>query len=94
MSKRRGLWPPSKLTVKREGISTARGVLEATLSKLRPYSLMAEDKKAVETISEIPATSATITDVFFINRFWLICGKSRQVGGVSGKKNMFSALME
>ena len=54
-------------SVKLDGNDQALGWLDAAISKLRPYDLMADDKMAADMISETPKTSATITDVFFIN---------------------------
>jgi hypothetical protein len=55
-----------KSSVKLDGNDQLLGWLEAAISKLRPYDLMAEETMAVEMMSEAPQTSATITDVFFI----------------------------
>ena len=66
-SNRTGLLPLSRLIVKRDGISLERGWVEAALAKLRPYSLIAEDRSAADAMRETPTMSATITDVFFID---------------------------
>jgi hypothetical protein len=53
-------------SVKLDGNDQVLGSLEAAISKLRPYALMADDKMAADMMSETPATSETITEVFFI----------------------------
>jgi hypothetical protein len=53
-------------SVKLDGNDQLLGSLFAAISRLRPYDLMADDKMAADMISETPATSATIMDVFFI----------------------------
>ncbi len=65
-SKRRGALPLSSFSVMVEGMLFARGWAAAALSKLRPYSLIADDRIATEMMREMPATSATMTDVLFM----------------------------
>ena len=55
-----------KSSVKLDGNDQLLGSLDAAISKLRPYDLMADDNMAADMISETPMTSATIMDVFFI----------------------------
>jgi hypothetical protein len=62
-------WPLSvnlKLRLREDGNDQFLGWLEAAISKLRPYDLMASETMTAVMISEAPQMSATIMDVVFI----------------------------